>query len=235
MSNIARTIHENSERFLPAFARLKAAEGDRPGRYTPLEFHYRGASPVPAPGERELARWVVIGGCMFTVTDAGTPMDTAPTGTTGHPMRLFSGGAELVLTDRRLLGVVVDGETVVGKVGGGSILALSFPLTRVESVSVDLKRRLLGGVKETRLHIWSLDGTVTDLVVDDVLAEPGNGPRGYQRYRGTMRDVLEAFVRPVVAARLPTADGAEEQRLRAAERGVRRQSADEIAVEFVKD
>jgi hypothetical protein len=234
MSSVARTIHENSERFLPAFVRLNTGSG-KLGLYSPLDFHYRDASPVAAPGEAELARWVVLAGCLFTVTEAGIPMDAAPPGTSGRPMQLFYGGAELLLTDRRLLGIVMKGETVVGKVGGGSILALCFPLARVEAVSIDLKRRLVGGVKESRLHIWNLSGTVTDLFVDDVIAEPGNGPRGFQKFRGTKRDILEAFVKPVITARRAAGDATDDQQVRAAEQGFRRQSADEIGVQFVAD
>jgi hypothetical protein len=235
MSNMSKAIHENSEKFLPAFARLRAGDGDRPGRYAPLDFYYQGSSPRVASGETELGRWVVVGGCMFTVTDAGTPMDTAPVGSSGRPLQLFYGGAEALLTDRRLLAVVVEGETVVGAVGKGSILALSFPLTRIESVSVDLKSRLLGGVKETRLHVMSMDGTLTDLFFDDVVAVPGNGSRGYERFRGTKREILEAFVRPVVAARRPGANEAQQRQLLAAEQGARQQTADEIGVQFVPD
>src|SRR6266511_4501344 len=52
MSSVARTIHENSERFLPAFVRLNTGSG-KLGLYSPLDFHYRDASPVAAPGEAD--------------------------------------------------------------------------------------------------------------------------------------------------------------------------------------
>jgi hypothetical protein len=235
MSNVSRAIHENSEKFLPAFARLRATSDGTPGVYSVLDFHCIGSSPQTAPGERELNRWVVMGGCMFTVTDAGTPWEIAAAGTSGRPTQMFYGGTEVLLTDRRILGIVAEGETVVGDVGSrsGFVLALSFPLVRVESVSVDFKRGLFGGLKEARLHIMSTSGTVTDLFFDRIFMEPGDGPRGYQRFRGTKRDILEALVQPVVAARRPTADPAEEQQLRAVEEGFRDLSNDDITVEFL--
>jgi hypothetical protein len=231
MSNLAQRIHENSERFLPAFARLKTSTTGRPTRYAPLDLVYREASPMPSTGETELGRWVVLGGCLFTVTDAGTPMETAPVGASGRPMQLFYGGGEFLLTERRVVGIVMEGETVVGKAGDGSILALSYPLWRIGSISIDLKQRLFGGVKEKRLHLISTDGTVTDLFIDDVIAQPGRGPRGFERFSGTKRDLLEAFVRPVVQAR--RAGGGDSAALRAAEQGVREQTAEQISVDFL--
>lgn len=236
MAGLATSIHENSEKFLPAFARIRAANG-KAVRYAPLDFHYSGSSPQPAPGERTLARWVTIAGCMITVTDQGLPLRESPGPQTGHPTRLFTGGAELLLTDRRLLGTVINGETVVGAVNdkNGFLLAFSYPLERIESVDVDLERKMFGGVKEARLNIMTITGDICALAIDDVIAELGSGPRGFQRYRGTKRDILEALVAPIVAARRPHTGQAGLRVLDAAERGVRKQDADSIAVEFVSD
>ncbi|GEM_PF-6005275 len=237
MSSISQVIYENSEKFLPAFARIPAAGDGKSGRYSPLDFHFIGGHPQPAPDERELNRWMVLGGCMFTVTKDGTPIDVAAGATSGQPARLFYGGAEVLLTDQRLLTMVIKGETVVGTVGGssGSVLVASFPLTRVESVHVDLKRGVFGGLNEKRLHIMCMSSTVADMWFDAIVAESGAGPRGYQSFRGTKRDILEALVGPTVAARRPGADPAEEQQLQAAERGIRHETPNEIGVAFVSD
>jgi len=224
-------IHEHSEQFLPAFARLRAGADGKLGRYAPLDFHFQGTTPRPSPGEREVKRWVVIGGCLFVATREGMPLDTAPAGSSGVPLQLFYGGAEIVLTDKRVLGIVSKGDTVVGDVGSGSMLLFSYPLARIGSVDLDLKRRMFGGLKETRLHIMSMDGTVSDLFIDDVIAEPGGNSRGYQRFAGTKRDILEAFVAPVVAAHRAAPDP-DEQQLARAEKGVRDERPDGVSVEF---
>ena len=237
MPTMTQVINENSEKFLPAFARLRTSAEGTSSVYGPLEFRFRGTSPLAAPGETEVGRWVAVCGCIITVTDAGLPFQHAPDGTTGRPAKLFEGGAELLLTNRRLLGVVVKGDTIVGNVNDehGNVLIFSLPLNTVDSVSVDLGRRLFGGAKEKRLHVMSLPAGMTDVFIDSVVAVPGSGPKGYERYRGTLRDVLEAFVAPVVAARRPAADESEQRQLGAAARGVREQSEDEVAVSFSAD
>jgi hypothetical protein len=234
MPEIAELIHRNSERFLPAFARLRMAEETAAGHHDDMEFHFVGPHPVPGPGERELKRWVVIGGGMFVATDDGEPIGTA--GGQGQLLTLFTGGAEVVLTDRRLLALVIDGQTVVGPVGDrcGFMMVITFPLHRIESVSVDRKRGFLGGVKETRITVMSTT-PLAALVFDDVIAETGPGPRGFQRFRGSRREIVEAFAAPVVSARLPQAAPKDLSQLRAVERGARLDESDEFGIAFVAD
>lgn len=234
MSDLVRGINQNSGQFVPAFVRVRLAEEGRAGRYPEFDFHFSGPHPTAAAGERELNRWVVYGGATFVATDAGEPIGRS--GGSGRMLQLFVGGAEVLLTDRRLLVVVIEGETIVGPVGGrsGHMLLLSYPLDRIESVGVDRKKRIFGGVKETRLQILSVS-CMAALVFDDIIADSGPGPRGFQRFRGTKRDVVEALVRPVVAARRPTADANEERELRAVESGKRIDGPDEFAVTFVAD
>ena len=237
MSNMINLIEQHSARFLPAFARLPVFNDGQVRNYPALDLHLRDMEPHPAPGEVELKRFMVVGGCMFTVSDSGTPIDPANGVTSGRMVKLFYGGADILLTDRRLLATVVKGETVLGDVGGTpeSILALSFPLERVESISIDLRKKLLGGVKENRLHIMCTTGTATDLFIDDIVAEPGTGPRGYQRYSGTKRDILEALVPPVIATRWPSSAPAERAQLTAVEDGQREETANAISVDFVTE
>jgi hypothetical protein len=234
MSNLVTTIHDNSEKFLPAFARLKATNPGKRTTYDPLDFARLGTTPQPSVGETEVGRWVALSGCIFTITEDGAPFDTAPAGATGRPVKLFEGGAELLLTDRRLMGVVVRGETIVGKVGDqrGSVLLFTLPLTRVDSLRLDLGRRLFGGIKEKRLHIMSVEGTVADVVIDEVVAAPGPGPKGLARYRGTLRQVLDAFVAAVAAARRAGADDEELRQLDALVCGAREETADEVVANF---
>jgi hypothetical protein len=235
MSDFVQRINQNSGRFIPAFVRVHFAEEGRAGRFSEFDFHFFGPHPTAADGERELNRWVVYGGGTFVATDAGEPFGQS--GGSGRMLQLFTGGAEVLLTERRLLAIVIDGETIVGPVGGrsGHMLLLSFPLNLIESVGVDRKPRMFGGVKETRLQIMSVTFSPAALVFDDVIAESGPGPRGFQRFRGTKRDIVEAFVRPVIAARRPDADANDERQLQAVERGRRIDGPDEYAATFVAD
>jgi hypothetical protein len=234
MSDFVRRIGQNSGQFVPAFVLVRLAQEGRAGHYPELDFHFSGPHPTAVAGERELNRWVVYGGATFAATDAGEPI--GPSGSSGRLLRLFTGGAEVLLTDRRLLAVVIEGETIVGPVGGrsGHMLLLSYPLNHIESVGVDRKKRIFGGVKETSLQITSISCLAT-LIFEDIIAESGPGPRGFQRFRGTKRDIVEAFVRPIVAARRPNADANDEKELQAVESGKRIDGPDEFAVTFVAD
>jgi len=201
-------IHENSEQFLPAFARVPGHSDGRRIRYTPLDYHFlgrsdynfkrHGASPVAGPDEQELGRWGVIGGVNFTPTPDGTPLRVAEPGATGIPTNLCFGAIELVLTDNRLLGAVVKGDTVVGPVGGssGSVLLFVFPLSRIDQVNLGLKRKLFGGGKDADLSIVSVFFEPAALIIEDVVTDMPEieGLRG-------KRGMLERLIEPVVAAR----------------------------------
>ena len=234
MSALQQAIHENSERFLPAFARIGQSSGGVKV-YRDLDFRYTDKGPKPNEDERELARWVTVAGCAFTVTDSGEPMDPASGATNGRLIPMFEGGAEFLLTDRRLMALVIEADTVVGKVGGrsGHVLAVSFPLERIESVTIDIKKKTFGGFKDGRMHIMSINSGVADLFIDDVIAVPGGNSAGYQRFRGTKREIVEAFVAPVCAAREANANQADQSQLAQARGGERESSPTEFGVSFV--
>ena len=228
-------VHENSEAFLPAFARLRAAQPGSATRYAALDFTYSGgdvASALPAAGETVLARWGIVGSGIISVSDSGTPMGAAAS---SRPERLFFGGGTLALTDRRLLLVVQKGDTIVGAVGPatGHVLAVVFPLARIDSISVDVKKGFRGP-KEKQLTIMCLTGQVGLLNVEDVIAVPDGA--GWTRFRGSkVMDVLEPMVRPVVAARRPLADAAGRTQLDRVLAGARLVTPTEVEVHFVAD
>jgi len=236
MSSLTETIHAHSERFLPSFARISKSTGQRT-RYQPLDLGYDGLGPLPSPPERELARWAVVGGGGFTITDAGTPLDPAAGRTQGRMMKLFYGGATMVLTDQRLLALVIDGETVVGPVGGrtGFVLGVAFPLSQVEGVTVEFKKKLFGGQKESGLHATCLTGTAADLYIESVVAGSSTGPKGMGPYRGTLQQILDAMVPAVVEARRAGASPQDAAHLEAVLHGQRVRGTDEIAAVFTRD
>jgi hypothetical protein len=236
MSPLTEAIHANSERFLPAFARITKSSG-RHTRYEPLDLGYDELGPVPSASERELGRWAVIGGGGFTVTDAGMPLDLTAGQRQGRMMKLFYGGATVVLTDQRLLALVLEGDTVVGPVGGRTryVLGVAFPLARVEAVTVEFKTKLLGGQKESGLHVTCLTGTVADLYIESVVASAGTGPKGMSSYRGTLLQILDGMVPAVVQARRAGAPPEDVAHLEAVLRGRRVRRNAEIAAVFTRD
>ena len=100
MSNLISGIEQHGARFLPAFARLPVFNDGKVRNYPALDFYLRLAQPDPAPAEVELKRFMVVGGCMFTVSDSGTPIDPPNGVTSGRMVKLFYGGADMLLTDR---------------------------------------------------------------------------------------------------------------------------------------
>lgn len=85
--------------------------------------------PVPSEGERDLGRWIGLGGCAISVDEDGNPLANSQA-TTGELLPLISGGGlSLLLTEERLVG-----SFLVGKLGGAvslqrdEALAFSYPL-----------------------------------------------------------------------------------------------------------
>lgn len=108
-----------------------------------------GISPAAAADEREVARfvapWLIA---LFPVGSDGRPL-TEPT-RTGDPRRVCSGGAEILLTNRRMAVVVVKGYGKLGKVDEreGSIIAIDVPYRSLGSVAIVRKKKILRSVSE---------------------------------------------------------------------------------------
>jgi len=235
MSSVVATMNEHSERFLPAFALLKGVQRGQAGtRYTPLDLHMDESGPVTAAGEQLLGRWIGLASCLITVTTAGTPIGVDGI-QSGSPVQLFDGPCDIMLTQRRLVILVLDGPTAVGKVGGktGLVLAAVFPLDRVDYAQVDLKNGFRGP-KEQRLTIGNISNSFSALNLQyvEMIWESGR----FVRFRGTMRnDILEPLVAPVVAARRPSAAGADLAELDNVLAGKRIRTPTEVCAQFVPD
>ena len=235
MMTLATAMNEYSEQFLPAFALLKGVQRGQNGvRYTPLDVHLDERGPVAAAGEQVLGRWVGLGSCLITVTATGTPFGIDGI-RSGSPVKLFDGPCDIMLTQRRLVILVLDGPTAVGKVGGrtGLVLAAVFPLDKVDYVQVDLKPGFRGP-KEQRLTIGNITNGLSALNVDHVEMVWESGR--FVRFRGTKRaHILETLVAPVVAAKRPHATGADLVQLEHVLAGNRIRTPSEVCAQFVAE
>lgn len=231
MSLQLKNINDNSEKFLPAFTRLRAPNSGHPVAYEPLKISFDNRHPMPLPGERPVTEWAAVASCLFTVTEDGLPLP--PDGGTGALVKLFEGSTSFVVTEQRLLLLVFDGETVLGEVGekADAVLIASLPLEEIGSVRVKSKKRLLGGVKEDHVNITCLKSSVAALQIENAVVAP-DGTGGYQSYNGTLRDILESFVGPVVSARMPTATADQRVYLTDVQNGKREETSDEFMVDF---
>lgn len=207
MSSLIQTIQENSEKFVPAFALVHAEPQRKPYRSSKLNMNYLGGSPtsltgpgasprVTPPDEHELGRWVLGGGCVFTVSDKGMPVQRIGDRATANLTQLYGGYAEIVLTDRRLLGAVFDAETLFGRLtrsGTEGVLLLTLDLDIIDGVVAHLRKGLFGGVREKRIAIrnttsmsmftLAIDhfisgGRVLEKLVDAIARRRHEGPIG---------------------------------------------------------
>lgn len=231
MSAFTAAISDSSEQFLPAFAMTSAAPAGGTACYASLDFNYDDRGPLPSDGETVVGRWLAYGSGLFTVTASGRPVRAGVT-ETGRPAKLFDGPFDVLVTDRRILVLVFDGSTVLGRVGGrsGHILLAVYPLDKIDSIDVRTKSGLTG-TKERTLTIMTLTGAAAALALDDVSME-WDGLR-FTRFRGTKRlDIMERLVAPIAAARRPLATEADLRQLDAVLAGARLTSPTETAVQF---
>jgi hypothetical protein len=187
--NAAQTLRQHSYRASPSFAFGVADQSGR-GACAPLAIQWAEQfSLIPAHGELILTRWmctVVIGA--VSVDAAGFPT-ARDTGRGSGSCIAFSGAGVIVLTSQRLVGLVLQGESVLGDVDGqGSrVLVLSVPLADVSVVT--LQREARG--KERGLMIGTAAGGTLFVDVDRVV-DKRNRARRQQKSDG-MRTILTAI------------------------------------------
>ena len=112
-----------------------------------------GISPVPAPDETEISRFMAtFFRAVFPAGADGLPLSD-PAGT-GELKEICAGGAEVLLTDARMAVVMVKGWGVYGKVENesGSVVVVDVPYRALGSVELVRKRRISWRVKDVALH-----------------------------------------------------------------------------------
>ena len=122
----------------PAF-RVVPVASDWAGTCDALDLRWGARfSLIPPQGEAVLARW----SCDVVICGIAPRLDgTAPAGAPSHPTKYveaFSGDGLVILTTRRLVGMVMRGVALATPVDveEGQVLAFSLPLSGVETVSL---------------------------------------------------------------------------------------------------
>lgn len=219
MASQIRTIQEHSAEFVPAFVLIEAESrrdifdnstlGMRFLGGSPLGPSGKGASPrVTPPDEQELGRWVLGGGCLILVSEDGTPVPRVGGERTGTLTRLYGGYAEIVLTDRRILGAVLDAETVFGRLtrdGNAGVILFTLDLDEIQNVTAEIGRGFFGGSKEKSVRVQNVvstssfilsfehfvsGGPVFDKIVDAVARRRQEGPIGQELGATSPADVM---------------------------------------------
>ncbi|MFC4851868.1 hypothetical protein [Actinophytocola glycyrrhizae] len=115
-----------------------------------------GISPERAPDERELDRFVAhwaSGG--FPVGANGLPLPV-PTGGVGL-REVFAGGAEILVTEVRIVIVLVKGDSAFGKVYDerGTVVVVDLPYRSLTSVEVEREKGLFGRIKKKGVGLFT--------------------------------------------------------------------------------
>jgi len=97
----------------------------------------------------------ILLGAQFPVAGVVLPN---PNPTVNTPIeRICDGSAEVLLTDRRMAVVLIQGSGKLGRVSeeGGTVVAIEVPYQAVSSVAVVRKRTTLRGVKDRQVRCYT--------------------------------------------------------------------------------
>lgn len=146
----------------PRFARFQWPDSTPSQRIPELQVAVRvinrangegGISPLAVDGEQDVGRFISqYFRAVLPVRPDGHPAGNG----FGSPRQVCEGGAEILLTDRRLVAVVIRGNCLVGSVDerNGVVFVIDFPYECIGSVDLEHKKRLFGGVKERHVRIY---------------------------------------------------------------------------------
>jgi hypothetical protein len=136
------------------------------GRWTvdDLSVDFHDVHPVASAGEREASRFATVA----TLHGLWGPPD-ADEDETVELVRAAFAAAEVLVTDKRLVVVFFEGESVLGSSGRqGPLLVLSLPWERVDSISRSAKPGFAERLGGREVHIGGVTTTILKLALTPV-------------------------------------------------------------------
>ena len=195
---ILKGLRLRSSQASPAFM-LGVAGAASAGACEPLDVrwhaHYHLA---PSAGEGVVLRWqcpLVMAG--VKVDAAGVPLASHGT-QLGSSVMAFSGAGAITLTSRRLIGFLLNGESVFGRFDGGDskVLVLTMPLAEVVAVTLDCRGR---GREAGERGLFVRSAAGSDLFFNvDVRVDERDGSRPRSQ-----RDAMTRLLAAVAKAWIP--------------------------------
>jgi hypothetical protein len=142
---------------------------------------------VPAPGERIVGRWT----CLLVMS-----MVPAQIGA-GEMVEGFRGAGAVMLTSRRVVGTLIQGESGGRQLDAnrGLVLCYSFDLRELDEVSLTQKKGSFGAVKETGLLLNGSDGSLLMCDMDRSVDER------MRSSRGSRAEAMQRIIGQAIAAR----------------------------------
>lgn len=183
-----------------------------PGRTTPLpnlglHLSVDGRHVVTSQSEWVIARYGVAAAAW-----AAPQREPLASTTSIRLVPTFDGVGELVITSRRLAGVITHGTAVTGDVptGPGAHLAWDFALTDIAEVGLDERQRWHGATDQVGLRVWCFEPAAAMLRLDisTVVDESGRESRLEDQ-----REAMRLLVGAACDARMASADDDERVRL----------------------
>ena len=195
----ADVFRENAHLAVPGFELfgLEKAKRVRGRHLCDLAVDEMGFVVVPEP-ERVLGRFLCLGGVTVAIAEDGRPHRLA-LGESGRfrMVTVADGGINVVVTDRRIVGVVQEGDSLWGPVAFQRALLWSLDLRDIDDVTMEVKSGLLG-TKEKPVIIGShLPMAGISL---DVFAIPEVGGGG--RKTKSSRQLMEVLVAAAASAQM---------------------------------
>jgi hypothetical protein len=149
--SVASTANEHSEEFRPAFAVVSDKSRTGHGRYQPLNIGYRWVRnlPFPLPADDEQ----LLGHCSVMLSSFGAmnlncePPRVAGGGGNFRIVKIADGVGRLMVTNRRVVALLSNAQTVTGQVSParGNLLALVMTLAEVDAVTLNRRPAAFGG------------------------------------------------------------------------------------------
>jgi hypothetical protein len=223
------SLNRNSESCSPPFALLAASSSpDGPGNYAPLSVRWAERSwPIPGDDEQVVSRHACITALGFGVVgEDGVPFRISQSGA-GSAGTLFKGAGMVLFTTKRIVGLLIMGESPLGAVpeSSGKRILFSVPLEEIEEMTLMRKQGTFKAKdKGLRFVLAQFGGLGLDLerTIDE------------NRYAHKLRydDLYERLVTAIVAASAASASAADRVVLDRAAAGARVFDDGDVTVTF---
>lgn len=154
--------------------------------------------PHVAESEQVLGRFLCLGGVMNTVTEDGRPHRLAlGEAVTCQMTPVAKGGINVVVTDRRIAGVMQQGDSLWGGLTFERVLLWDLDLRDIDDVMMEVKSGLLGTKEKPLLIVSHLPIAAISL---EVIAVPEIGGGG--RKEKSCRSLMSAVVSSAASAQM---------------------------------